>query len=135
MVEVYRSAYSGILSADEAFEEICCDALGKINIFAGTKQNSESYVKAQRSIRKYAAEKNSNRGRAPPESGVKYSLEGKNKDGIEVYTTSEDVRSLTPTRQRRSLQRLRRRAHRSSTSKRQNTTRKFQTLRLRTKSV
>ena len=50
MVEVYRSAYSGILDADEAFEEICCDALGKINIFAGTKQNSASYVKAQRSI-------------------------------------------------------------------------------------
>ena len=96
MVEVYRSAYSGILDAGEAFEEICCDALGKINIFAGTKQNSASYVKAQRNIRKYAAEKNGSKGRAPPETGgVKYSLEGKNKDGVEVYTTSEDVRSLT----------------------------------------
>lgn len=95
MVEVYSNAYGGILSTDEAFEEICCDALGKINIFAGTKQNSASYVKAQRDIRKYAADRSSTQGRAPPESGVKYSLEGKNKDGIEVYTTSEDVRSLT----------------------------------------
>ncbi len=76
MVDVYRNAYSGILDADEAFEEICCDALGKINIFAGTKQNSASYVKAQRGIRKYAAEKNSSKGRAPPENGgVKHSIE------------------------------------------------------------
>ncbi len=38
-----------------------------------------------------------NKGKVPEPftSGVKYSLEGKNKDGIEVYTTSEDVRSLT----------------------------------------
>ena len=32
-------------------------------------------VKAQRSIRKYAAEKNSSEGRAPPEDGVKHSKE------------------------------------------------------------
>ncbi len=95
MMAVYSNAYGGILSPDEAFEEICCDALGKINIFAGTKQNSASYVKAQRDIRKYAADRSSTQGRAPPEGGVKYSLEGKNKDGIEVYTTSEEVRSLT----------------------------------------
>lgn len=30
-VKVYRHAYGGILSPDEAFEEICCDALGKIS--------------------------------------------------------------------------------------------------------
>ncbi len=76
MVEVYSNAYGGILSTDEAFEEICCDALGKINIFAGTKQNSASYVKAQRDIRKYAAERTGAEGRAPPKNGgEKYSIE------------------------------------------------------------
>ena len=35
-----------VMSIDEAFEEICCDALGKINIFENTDRNSESYEKA-----------------------------------------------------------------------------------------
>lgn len=96
LIEIYNNAYGGILSTEEAFEEICCDALGRINIFEGTDLNSESYGKAQDTVRKYAAEKNNSKGRAPPKKGgVKYSLEGKNKYGIEVYTTSEEVRSLT----------------------------------------
>ena len=96
MVEVYRSAYSGILDAGEAFEEICCDALGKINIFAGTKQNSASYVKAQRNIRKYAAEKNGSKGRAPPESGsTMYSREVNGKQIAWIEDNPLSLKDLT----------------------------------------
>ncbi len=76
LIEIYSSAYGGILSTDEAFEEICCDALGRMNIFEGTDLNSESYGKAQDTVRKYAAERTSSKGRAPPKKGgVKYSKE------------------------------------------------------------
>ncbi len=96
MMAVYSNAYSGILSTDEAFEEICCDALGKINIFAGTKQNSASYVKAQRDIRKYAAEKNSSKGRAPPESGsTMYSREVNGKQIAWIEDNPLSLKDLT----------------------------------------
>lgn len=76
LIEIYNNAYGGILSTEEAFEEICCDALGRMNIFEGTDLNSESYGKAQDTVRKYAAEKNNSKGRAPPKKGgEKYSKE------------------------------------------------------------
>lgn len=76
LIEIYNSEYGGILSAEEAFEEICCDALGRINIFEGTDLNSESYGKAQDTVRKYAAERTGSKGRAPPKKGgAKYSRE------------------------------------------------------------
>ena len=85
-----------VMSIDEAFEEICCDALGKINIFAGTKQNSASYVKAQRNIRKYAAEKNSSKGRAPPESGsTMYSREVNGKQIAYIEDNPLSLKDLT----------------------------------------
>lgn len=58
----------------EAFEEMCCDALGKINIFAGTEHDSANYGKVQESFRKHTAE-TANKGRAPPKSGTMYSRE------------------------------------------------------------
>ena len=75
LIEIYSSEYGGILSADEAFEEICCDALGRMNIFEGTDLNSESYGKAQDTVRKYAAERTGSKGRAPPKGREKYSRE------------------------------------------------------------
>lgn len=74
----YADAYtmedgSSVLTAEEAFEEICCDALGKINIFAGTEHNSANYERALEAIRKHAAQTSNSQGRAPPRSGVKYS--------------------------------------------------------------
>lgn len=45
---------------------MCCDALGRMNIFEGTDLNSESYGKAQDTVRKYAAERTGSKGRAPP---------------------------------------------------------------------
>ena len=76
LIEIYNSEYGGILSAEEAFEEICCDALGRMNIFEGTDLNSESYGKAQDTVRKYAAERTGSKGRAPPKKGgAKYSRE------------------------------------------------------------
>lgn len=75
LIEIYNSEYGGILSAEEAFEEICCDALGRMNIFEGTDLNSESYGKAQNTVRKYAAERTGSKGRAPPKGGEMYSRE------------------------------------------------------------
>lgn len=74
-VEVYRHAYGDTISEAEAFEEMCCDALGKINIFAGTEHDSANYGKVQESFRKHTAE-TANKGRAPPKGKTKgYSLE------------------------------------------------------------
>ena len=79
LIEIYNSEYGGILSAEEAFEEICCDALGRMNIFEGTDLNSESYEKAQNTVRKYAADKTGNKGRAPPKGGVMFSRQAEDK--------------------------------------------------------
>lgn len=73
-VEVYRHAYGDTISKAEAFEEMCCDALGKINIFAGTEHDSANYGKVQESFRKHTAE-TASKGRAPPKSGTMYSRE------------------------------------------------------------
>lgn len=54
---------------------MCCDALGRMNIFEGTDLNSESYGKAQDTVRKYAAERTGSKGRAPPKGREKYSRE------------------------------------------------------------
>ena len=74
LIDAYVSAYGGILSSEEAFEEICCDAMGEMNIFEGTQLNSESYEKALSLVRDYAADKGGNKSRAPPAGGVKYSI-------------------------------------------------------------
>ena len=79
LIEIYNSEYGGILSAEEAFEEICCDALGRMNIFEGTDLNSESYGKAQDTVRKYAADKTGSKGRAPPKGGVMFSRQAEDK--------------------------------------------------------
>lgn len=73
-VEIYRHAYGDTISETEAFEEMCCDALGKINIFAGTEHDSANYGKVQESFRRHTAE-TANKGRAPPKSGTMYSRE------------------------------------------------------------
>jgi hypothetical protein len=77
-VEVYRHAYGDTISKAEAFEEMCCDALGKINIFAGTEHDSANYGKVQESFRKHTAE-TANKGRAPPKSGVMFSRQAEDK--------------------------------------------------------
>lgn len=77
-VEVYRHAYGDTISEAEAFEEMCCDALGKINIFAGTEHDSANYGKVQESFRKHTAE-TANKGRAPPKSGVMSSRQAEDK--------------------------------------------------------
>lgn len=92
LIEIYSSEYGGILSPDEAFEEICCDALGRMNIFEGTDLNSESYGKAQDTVRKYAAERTGNKGRAPPKKGGEmYSLEPYSNQQIENWKNSKRI--------------------------------------------
>ena len=92
LIEIYSSEYGGILSAEEAFEEICCDALGRMNIFEGTDLNSESYGKAQDTVRKYAAEKTGSKGRAPPKNGGEmYSLEPYSNQQIENWKNSKKI--------------------------------------------
>lgn len=91
LIEIYSSEYGGILSPDEAFEEICCDALGRMNIFEGTDLNSEIYGKAQDTVRKYAADKAGSKGRAPPKGGEKYSLEPYSNQQIENWKSSKRI--------------------------------------------
>lgn len=92
LIEIYSSEYGGILSPDEAFEEICCDALGRMNIFEGTDLNSESYGKAQDTVRKYAAERTGSKGRAPPKKGGEmYSLEPYSNQQIENWKNSKKI--------------------------------------------
>lgn len=92
LIEIYNSEYGGILSAEEAFEEICCDALGRMNIFEGTDLNSESYGKAQDTVRKYAAERTGSKGRAPPQNGAKWSIEPINSYGGDVSPKSGSLK-------------------------------------------
>ena len=92
LIEIYNSEYGGILSAEEAFEEICCDALGRMNIFEGTDLNSESYEKAQNTVRKYAADKTGSKGRAPPQNGAKWSIEPINSYGGDVSPKSGSLK-------------------------------------------
>lgn len=92
LIEIYNSEYGGILSPDEAFEEICCDALGRMNIFEGTDLNSKSYGKAQDTVRKYAAERTGSKGRAPPQNGAKWSIEPINSYGGDVSPKSGSLK-------------------------------------------
>ena len=92
LIEIYNSEYGGILSAEEAFEEICCDALGRMNIFEGTDLNSERYAKAQDTVRKYAADKTGSKGRAPPQNGAKWSIEPINSYGGDVSPKSGSLK-------------------------------------------
>ncbi len=95
LIEIYSSEYGGILSAEEAFEEICCDALGRMNIFEGTDLNSESYEKAQDTVRKYAAERTGSKGRAPPKGGEMYSREVNGKKIAWIENNPLSLKDLT----------------------------------------
>ena len=96
LIEIYSNAYGGILSAEEAFEEICCDALGRMNIFEGTDLNSESYGKAQDTVRKYAAERSGSKGRAPPKKGGEmYSREVNGKKIAWIENNPLSLKDLT----------------------------------------
>lgn len=95
LIEIYNSEYGGILSAEEAFEEICCDALGRMNIFEGTDLNSESYGKAQDTVRKYAAERTGSKGRAPPKGGEMYSREVNGKKIAWIENNPLSLKDLT----------------------------------------
>lgn len=95
LIEIYNSEYGGILSAEEAFEEICCDALGRMNIFEGTDLNSKSYGKAQDTVRKYAAERTGSKGRAPPKGGEMYSREVNGKKIAWIENNPLSLKDLT----------------------------------------
>lgn len=92
--EVYRHAYGDTISEAEAFEEMCCDALGKINIFAGTEHDSASYGKVQESFRKHTAEA-ANKGRAPPKGGEMYSREVNGKKIAWIENNPLSLKDLT----------------------------------------
>lgn len=93
-VEVYRHAYGDTISEAEAFEEMCCDALGKINIFAGTEHDSASYGKVQESFRKHTAE-TVNKGRAPPKNSTMFSREVNGKKIAWIENNPLSLKDLT----------------------------------------
>ena len=73
-----------------------CDALGRMNIFEGTDLNSESYGKAQDTVRKYAADKTGSKGRAPPKKGgEKYSREVNGKKIAWIENNPLSLKDLT----------------------------------------
>lgn len=92
--EVYRHAYGDTISEAEAFEEMCCDALGKINIFAGTEHDSASYGKVQESFRKHTAE-TVNKGRAPPKNSTMFSREVNGKKIAWIENNPLSLKDLT----------------------------------------
>ena len=95
-VEVYRHAYGDTISEAEAFEEMCCDALGKINIFAGTEHDSANYGKVQESFRKHTAERTGSKGRAPPKKGGEmYSREVNGKKIAWIENNPLSLKDLT----------------------------------------
>ena len=93
-VEIYRHAYGDTISEAEAFEEMCCDALGRINIFAGTEHDSANYGKVQESFRKHTAEA-ANKGRAPPKGGEMYSREVNGKKIAWIENNPLSLKDLT----------------------------------------
>ena len=93
-VEVYRHAYGDTISEAEAFEEMCCDALGRMNIFEGTDLNSESYGKAQDTVRKHTAE-TANKGRAPPKNSTMFSREVNGKKIAWIENNPLSLKDLT----------------------------------------
>lgn len=93
-VEVYRHAYGDTISEAEAFEEMCCDALGKINIFAGTEHDSANYGKVQESFRKHTAE-TANKGRAPPKNSTMFSREVNGKKIAWIENNPLSLKDLT----------------------------------------
>lgn len=75
---------------------MCCDALGRMNIFEGTDLNSESYGKAQDTVRKYAAERTGSKGRAPPKKGGEmYSREVNGKKIAWIENNPLSLKDLT----------------------------------------
>lgn len=93
LIDAYASACGGNLSPEEAFEEICCDAIGEMNIFE--QFNIESYEKALSLVRDYAADKGSNKDRALPEGGEKYSKEVPAIDLSDISTLSKRIGNVT----------------------------------------
>lgn len=93
-VEVYRHAYGDTISEAEAFEEMCCDALGKINIFTGTEHDSAGYGKVQESFRKHTAE-TANKGRAPPKNSTMFSREVNGKKIAWIENNPLSLKDLT----------------------------------------
>lgn len=75
---------------------MCCDALGRMNIFEGTDLNSESYGKAQDTVRKYATERTGGKGRAPPKKGGEmYSREVNGKKIAWIENNPLSLKDLT----------------------------------------
>lgn len=75
MAQAYAEAYEGSgMTAEEAFEEICCDALGEMNIFSDDGREILARYGELLTSAKKSAERQANQGRAPPrDKGVKYS--------------------------------------------------------------
>lgn len=67
-----------------------------MNIFEGTDLNSESYGKAQDTVRKYAAERTGSKGRAPPKGGVKYSKEASGSIKQQLRKAENELNKMEP---------------------------------------
>lgn len=92
MASQYAAAFTTadgkcVMTAEEAFEEICCDALGGINVFAEMDVDLRIDYPVLDTIRSYVNDNESTQSRAPPsENGeVKYSRSQRGRS-IEIET-------------------------------------------------
>lgn len=100
MAAQYAAAFTSadgtaVMTAEEAFEEICCDALGGINVFAEMGVDLRIDYPVLDTIRGYVNDSETAQSRAPPSKngGVKYSQDS-SKTPIElsdISTLSERI--------------------------------------------
>ena len=95
IVESYLELYYGSdMTAKQAWEEIVCDAMGDMNVFAlvGIEENAPAVLE---SIKKTANETRTEKTRGPPadRAETQFSFDGISKDGRRVYS-SEFAKSV-----------------------------------------
>lgn len=83
------------MTVEEAFEEICCDALGGMNVFAGTGRVDDARYSQALTSTKKSAERQANQGRAPPkDKGVKYSREASGTIKEQIKNASNSLNKM-----------------------------------------
>ena len=83
------------MTIEEAFEEICCDSLGDMNVFAGTGRVDDARYSQLLTSAKKSAERQANQGRAPPKNkGVKYSREASGTIKEQIKNASNSLNKM-----------------------------------------
>lgn len=117
-VEAYE-AEGSVYTAEQMWEEIVCDSLGEMNVFDSRFNAKDNAVMLDTTRQLAQQQSNENESRAPPveESGQKFSLDGVNKYGVEVYTTSDEVKRLSRKEKQKKFLNIMKEEYRGRTAK------------------